>query len=60
MGHTDIQGTSPAEATASNLVAPEVPGKGEKLHHSLFWIDPFGKDDHVSRTILGEGIVFPF
>lgn len=47
-GHTDTQSTS---------VAQEEPGNGEKLHHSLFWGDPFGKDDHVSRSILGEGIV---
>lgn len=48
-GHTDTQSTS---------VAQEEPQKGEKLYHSLFWDDPFGKDDHVNRSILGDGIVF--
>lgn len=33
---------------------------GEKLHHSLFWVDPFGKDDHVTGTILGGGLGFAF
>lgn len=48
-GHTDTQSTS---------VAQEEPQKGEKLYHSLFWGDPFGKDDHINRSILGDGIVF--
>lgn len=33
-------------------------GEGGEASPFLFWGNPSGKDDHVSSSILGEGIVF--